>query len=491
MQGAGELLGSVVDLIAEFDKTGVLLQVWTGNESLLVHPANEMLGKGLDKIIGADEYHPFNGLFERIYNSGAAEDVEYSLKLADGLHWFMAHAVPVDHSDNVERTIRLFVQDFTRLRKAEEQSRKVESLLAHTQEIAKVGSWEYDTERRSFFWSEQMYRMLGLEISGDAIGISEACQLFHPEDRARVWHDVTTLLETGEPLKNELRFVTSSGENRIFFSRAIPIKDESGTVRAIRGISQDVTERRSAEINLRANQELLAQAEKIASLGSWELSAQGETKKLSENLYRIIGKDPRERPITVDEALERMEATDAGRARHNLERAMSDGAPFEQELGYRLPDGRVRSFHVRCVPMLDPDKKVTRLVGIVRDFTEQQEAQRARRESETHYRILLNSLKDHAVVTLNRHGYVTNWHNAAERMLGFSGKEALDMHFSRFYPVEDIASEKPIREIGQALREGRFEGEGWRVRRTVHVFGRKLLSPNCAIKRDICLASPS
>ena len=91
---------------------------------------------------------------------------------------------------------------------------------------------------------------------------------------------------------------------------------------------------------------------------------------------------------------------------------------------------------------------------MARDVTENREAQRALRESERHYRVLLNSLKDHAVLTLNPHGYVTNWHNAAERMLGFSGKEALGMHFSRFYAAEDISSEKPIREIDHVLREG-------------------------------------
>ena len=148
-----------------------------------------------------------------------------------------------------------------------------------------------------------------------------------------------------------------------------------------------------------------------------------------------------------------------------MTRAASEGVPFEQEIRYRRPDARLRTFHIRCVPVLDANKKVTHMVGVARDVTEQRDTQRALRENERNYRILLNSLKDHAVLTLDPHGYVTNWHNAAERMLGFSGKEALGMHFSRFYPSEDISSEKPIREIDQVLREGRFEGEGWRVRK--------------------------
>ena len=459
----GELLGSLVDLIAEFDGNGVLLDVWTGDKSLLVRPVEEMLGQPLLSIIGEDAYGPFRTLFERIHKSGIAEDFEYSLNLADGHHSFIARAVPVDVRDG-ERTIRVLVQDVTGLRKIEEYSHKVESLLKQTQEIANVGSWEYDVERRAFLWSEQMYRMLGLEPGSDAVALDTACQMFHPDDRARVWQDVTTLIETGKPLENELRFQSADGETRTFFSRAIPIKDESGAVRLIRGISQDVTEQRTSAINLQKSEELMAQAEQIAHFGSWELDSQGATRMLSENLYHLIGEDPNRGPITVEEALDRIEPADAAIVRQNLARAASEGFPFEQEIRYRRPDAHVRRFHIRCVPVLDASKKVTRMIGVARDVTENREAQRAWRESERHYRVLLNSLKDHAVLTLNPHGYVTNWHNAAEQMLGFSGKEALGMHFSRFYAAEDISSEKPIREIEHALREGRFEGEGWRVR---------------------------
>ena len=131
-----------------------------------------------------------------------------------------------------------------------------------------MGSWEYDVEGRTFLWSEQMYRMLGLESGSDAVALDTACQVFHPDDRARVWKDVMTLIETGKPLENELRFQSASGETRIFFSRAIPIKNESGSVRLIRGISQDVTEQRTSAINLQKSQELMAQAEQIAKFGS-------------------------------------------------------------------------------------------------------------------------------------------------------------------------------------------------------------------------------
>jgi len=464
-QRIGRLLGSLVDFVAEFDRRGVLLDVWAQNESLLVRPLTEMLGKPLNEIIGGDEYRPFDGLFERIHSSGVAEDIEYSLTLAGGLRRLKARAIPVEAPERSEPTICVLVQDVTKLRNTEEHSRKMESLLAHTQELANVGSWEYDAERRTFLWSEQMYRMLGLEPAEGEVELKAACQMFHPEDRARVWQDVMKLIETGEALENELRFVSARGEARTFFSRAIPIKDANGTVRLIRGFSQDVTDRREAETKLRRSQDLLTQAEEIAHLGSWELGVGGETRMLSDNLFRIIGENPKRPLITVEEALGRMEPDDAAIVKKDLELAMKRGTPFDHEVHYQVPDGRVRILHVRCVPAQDEAERVTRLIGIAQDVTEQREMQRARRHSEKHYEILLNSLKDYAVLSVNRSGHVASWHGGAERLLGYRAAEILGMHLSHFYIPEDIASEKPIREFDQAVREGRFEGQGWRVRK--------------------------
>ncbi len=224
--GLVEVLGSLVDLIAEFDGTGVLLDVWTGDKSLLVRPVEEMLGQPLLSIIGDEAYTPFRSLFERIHKSAIAEDFEYSLNLADGHHSFIARAVPVD-APNGQRTIRVLVQDVTGLRKIEEHSRKMESLLKQTQEIANVGSWEYDVERRAFLWSEQMYRMLGIEPGSDTVTLDTACQMFHPEDRARAWQDVMTLIETGKPLENELRFQSTAARHASFSRVRFPSRTKA------------------------------------------------------------------------------------------------------------------------------------------------------------------------------------------------------------------------------------------------------------------------
>lgn len=133
-----------------------------------------------------------------------------------------------------------------------------ESLLAQAIRLAGIGTWEYSVERRDFSWSENFFRMFGLEPRQERITVGEACAYIHPADRARMWDDVAKLISSGEPLENEFAFVLPNGETRIFHSRAVPAKDPSGQVLSIRGMSQDVTKQKKVEEDLhRLSQQLM------------------------------------------------------------------------------------------------------------------------------------------------------------------------------------------------------------------------------------------
>jgi PAS domain S-box-containing protein len=80
-------------------------------------------------------------------------------------------------------------------------------------------------------------------------------------------------------------------------------------------------------------------------------------------------------------------------------------------------------------------------------------------------RLLIESVRDYAIFRLDPHGYITSWNPGAERIKGYTAAEIIGQHFSRFYPEEDIRSGKCERELEIAVREGRFEEEGWRLRK--------------------------
>jgi PAS domain S-box-containing protein len=81
------------------------------------------------------------------------------------------------------------------------------------------------------------------------------------------------------------------------------------------------------------------------------------------------------------------------------------------------------------------------------------------------FRLLVASVRDYAIFMLDRDGYITTWNLGAERIKGYEASEIIGTHFSVFYPPEDIASGKPPWELAEAEREGRFEDEGWRLRK--------------------------
>jgi PAS domain S-box-containing protein len=92
-------------------------------------------------------------------------------------------------------------------------------------------------------------------------------------------------------------------------------------------------------------------------------------------------------------------------------------------------------------------------------------AEQARRDTEQRFKLLVDGVSDHAIYLLDTGGHVNNWNSGAQRLKGYSADEIIGQHFSRFYTEEDRASGLPVRALDTALREGKFEAEGWRMRK--------------------------
>ena len=85
--------------------------------------------------------------------------------------------------------------------------------------------------------------------------------------------------------------------------------------------------------------------------------------------------------------------------------------------------------------------------------------------SEDSFRLLVESVKDYAIVMLDIGGHVVSWNAGAERFKGYRAAEIIGKHFSCFYPAESVQQGLPEQELKAAAKDGRFEDEGWRVRK--------------------------
>ena len=142
-----------------------------------------------------------------------------------------------------------------------------------------------------------------------------------------------------------------------------------------------------------------------------------------------------------------------------------DEGKFEDE-GWRLrKDGRRFWASVVIDPVWDNEGTLIGFAKITRDITERKKAAEALHASEEQFRLLVQGVMDYAIYMLSPDGTITSWNSGAVRIKGYQHPEAMGTHFSRFYTEKDRATGLPMAALKTAAEEGRFEGEGWRVRK--------------------------
>ena len=158
------------------------------------------------------------------------------------------------------------------------------------------------------------------------------------------------------------------------------------------------------------------------------------------------------------------EDREAGLPNQVLETARREGK-FEGE-GWRVRKDGSRFWASVVIDAIKDDQgEVIGFAKITRDMTDKRQAQQALLEAERRFRILVQGVTDYAIYMLDPEGRVTNWNAGAQRIKGYAPNEIIGDHFSRFYTPEDLNAGVPKRALETARETGRYEAEGWRVRK--------------------------
>jgi len=310
------------------------------------------------------------------------------------------------------------------------------ALLAKAQEIAHLGSWEWDPTTGEERWSVEAYNIFGL-VPGSVTTHDAFLAAVHPGDRARVSEmgDAASRGESGYDIK--YRVVQPVGGARHVHATAEAQRDESGRIVRLAGFVQDVTGRRRSHEALRASEASLARAQAIAHLGSWDWDVVTGALQWSDEIYRIFGVAPREFGATYDAFLACVHPDDREHVQQAVNAAVHERQPYSLEHRVVRPDGSERTVHEQGEVSYDASGTPVRMVGIVHDVTERALAERALRDSEKRYRDLYENASD-IIYSNDLEGRFLTFNPAGERILGYRREELLGRHFAAFVAPEHV-----------------------------------------------------
>ena len=183
-------------------------------------------------------------------------------------------------------------QNITEYKKTEQKLKKNVALLNYTQKIAGIGSWELDIETNEVFWTEELYNMYGFDAKLPPPPYTEHMKLFTPESWERLSSALNITKEKGIPYEMELNTIRKDGSKGYMWVHGEAELDVKGKIIQIKGIAQDITERKIAAEKLRINEERWQFVIEGSGDGIWDWSPQEKKTLYSNRWIEMLGYKP-------------------------------------------------------------------------------------------------------------------------------------------------------------------------------------------------------
>ncbi len=390
-------------------------------------PAEEILGRHLKDVLGSQAYERIRDKVA-VALSGEQITFEQSLPFADGrTRDFVARFVPDVADEGVVRGYFAMITDVTKQKLAEGALRETEQrfrlISANIDEVFWLASPD---ETELYYVSEAFERVTGYCCDDLYRKPMSWHDTLHPEDRSRLERMIEA--EPGPPSEairdNEYRLFRRDGELRWVWTRSRPVYDDEGALVARAGVAADITERKVAELSLRDSEQRFRQlAENIQEV-FWITSADGEDVIYVSPAYeRIWGQSCESLYESPRNWFKSIDPEDQARVEAAFYSNLKP-EPFEEEYRIIRPDGAVRWIRDRGFPVVDDAGRITRVVGIADDITDRKESEQALRESESHFRRLLEAQPDSIIIT-DAEGRIILANAQTEKTFGHTREEII------------------------------------------------------------------
>ena len=378
-----------------------------------------------------------------------------------------------------------------------------ESQLAEAQAITHIGSWNWDVGSDRVTWSNELLRIFGIEADEFDGTFAGYLARVHPEDRPGVSTTVREALTAREPWQSTQRIVRSDGAVRLLRTMGRAWVDASGEVTALYGACLDVTESSRREQMQNVQHEI---TRVLVRSPDWPEAVTESMRIVCETLDWALGQmwtvDADQGLIRWRSSWSRHDCSEFVAASKALAFGKGQGLPgrtWLQATAEWIEDAPEDPARPRarwaaqcglhgalCFPLAaggrvlgvleffaterrrPQDELLQAVVALgsqLGEYIVRNRAEHLLRESEERFRLLIEGVKEYAIVMLDPKGRVATWNSGAARINGYAAEEILGQHFARFYTAEERMRERPERLLAQASERTTVEDEGWRVRK--------------------------
>jgi PAS domain S-box-containing protein len=313
---------------------------------------------------------------EEALQSGVPVDIEHRLVRPDG-EVRTIHSVGTVKRDTSGRPYEMFgtAQDITDRKRSEEALKQSQFYLSEGQRLAHIGSWAFNDS--GHYWSDELYKIYGLDPQSGAPTVEQYLALIHPHDRASMAETIKRMQEKHCGFDQIERIVRPDGQLRYIRAVAVPVIEQE-VFKGFIGTTMDVTEQELLTQELRREKAYLAEAQSLTHIGSWATNFY--TKQmfhLSDETFRLHGFDPRNGPLPLEHFFDTIHPEDRAAVTAALEHAIHARTDYDiREFRVCYPDGTIR--FMRTIGHHNRSGEMGEYIGITMDITERKQAEQER-----------------------------------------------------------------------------------------------------------------
>jgi PAS domain S-box-containing protein len=275
--------------------------------------------------------------------------------------------------------------DVTEQERLTEELRRSGYYLSEGQRLAHMGSWAYDPSGFFEYFSQELFKIYGLNPQKGAPTLAEYLATVHPQDRDFMANTINRMHAERSGCDVKKRIVRPDGELRYIRCVGIPVV-EGETLKGFLGTAIDITEQELLTQELERRQAYLVEAQKLTHTGSWAWNVGTDKIYWSEEIFRIYEFDPVKVKPVWSLILDRVHPDDRAslEERKRMESTQTKWAESVGDFRIVVPGGNIKHLHSIAHPVMDDSGQIGEVIGTIVDVTERKRVEDSLRRSESH-----------------------------------------------------------------------------------------------------------